>query len=154
VSKQTIRSVLYPYRPDGSLWTEPEFRAANPRTYAYLESNRALLAARDKGAKQYEAWYAFGRRQGLARPPLSATSVYISSLCAPTLPSFERPTMLFYSGIRITPHDGDCSQIRTAIEKNRNQLASLCAKRSSNWITLTTTALRQAPVDPEEPQTE
>lgn len=154
VSKQTIRSIMYPYAEDGSILPEAEFRAANPQTYAYLERNRTRLAARDKGAKTYEAWYAFGRRQGLKIPTTSANSVYISSLCAPTLPMIEQPTMLFYSGLRITPHATSCKTIQASIQAFRPTILASSSKRSSNWITLTTTCLRQVPMLPEVSQSE
>lgn len=146
VSKQTVRSILYPYADDGSILPETEFRTANPQTYAYLEENRERLANRDKGAKQYEAWYAFGRKQGLKIPTTSATSIYISSLCAPTLPMMEHPTMLFYSGLRITPHATTCDTIKNCILRFRSSILSSSAKRANDWITLTTTCLRQVPM--------
>jgi len=146
VSKQTVRSILYPYADDGSILSETEFRTANPQTYAYLEENRERLANRDKGAKQYEAWYAFGRKQGLKIPTTSPTSIYISSLCAPTLPMMEHPTMLFYSGLRITPHATTCDTIKNCILRFRSSILSSSAKRANDWITLTTTCLRQVPM--------
>jgi adenine-specific DNA-methyltransferase len=154
VSKQSVRSILYPYADDGTILPEAGFKLSNPQTYAYLTRNRERLAARDRGAKTYEAWYAFGRRQGLKIPTTSATSVYISSLCAPTLPMVEHATMLFYSGLRITPHATTCKNIQESIVAARPTIVASSAKRSSNWITLTTTCLRQVQVHPQTPQSE
>ena len=154
VSKQLVRSIVYPYTEDGTLIPESEFRASNPQTYAYLERNRARLAARDRGSKQYEEWYAFGRKQGLKIPSTSENSVYISSLCAPTLPMLEHPTGIFYSGLRITPHSTTCKNVQDSILAARDTILSSCAKRSSEWITLTTTCLREVPVRSETPQIE
>lgn len=145
VSKQATKSILYPYDATGNILAEEEFRRANPQTYAYLERNRARLAMRDKGNKTYEAWYAFGRKQGL-RIPESPESVYISTLCSPHLPTFRAPTALFYSGIRITPRTITCEAVQDSIEKHKSLLTNACSKRSNEWLNITTTSLRRLPV--------
>jgi len=63
------RRIIYPYRAgdDGSIKAIPERELAErfPGAYAYLTAIRDDLAQRDRGAKQYETWYAYGRTQGL-----------------------------------------------------------------------------------------
>jgi len=64
---QTV--IIFPYEPtaDGSMVVIPEekMQALYPGALAYLNSIRPELAKRDHGRKSYEAWYAYGRRQGL-----------------------------------------------------------------------------------------
>lgn len=144
VSKNIVLSALFPYNTAGELIPEDEFKRDNPQTYAYLESNRERLAARDRGNKTYEAWYAYGRRQGLVVP--NATSIYVSTLCQPTFPSVTGPARLFYSGIRITPKNRTASDIVKAIAANHAILNRLCSKRAGDWVNVTTSALRQVPV--------
>ena len=147
VSKHTIRSILYPYTEKGTIIPEDEFRKTNPHSYAYLQRNRQQLDNRDRGAKQYEAWYAFGRKQGILITDTSANSIYVSTLCAPTIPCFEQKTMLFYSGIRITPRNGiTCKDIEESIIAARDKIVSLSSKRSSDWINLSTSVLKQVAI--------
>lgn len=154
VSKRMIRSILFPYAADGTILSETEFQTANPQTYAYLRGHRTRLAQRDRGKKTYEQWYAFGRRQGLNVPTSSPTSLYISALCAPSLPSFEHPTMLFYSGIRVTPTGTSCKNIQHSIEQHRSVLLHSSAKRANGWVTLSSSTLRQVPIVPASHQTD
>jgi hypothetical protein len=143
VSKQKVRSAIFPYR-NGTILPEDEFKRDNPQTYAYLETHRTELANRDRGAKTYDAWYAYGRKQGL-HVPAFPTSVYLSTLCASTLPSFQAPTGLFYSGLRVTPREGTCDEIERAIADHREEILRQCSKRSNGWVNLTATVLRQVP---------
>ena len=147
VSLQITRSIIYPYDTDGKIIPEDRFKADNPQTYAYLDQHRAALANRDRGHKQYETWYAFGRKQGL-KIPTSTQSVYVSTLCAPSLPTSVAPTTLFYSGIRITPNDPSltCEDVQAIIAAQRDRIANACSKRSNDWINVTSTSLRGLPV--------
>lgn len=145
VSKDIKLSALFPYTNDGTLIPESEFKRDNPQTYAYLESNRQRLANRDKGNKTYEAWYAYGRRQGLTIPR-EKMSVYVSTLCKPTFPSVTEATCLFYSGLRITPKKVSTDTVVSSIAANHAMLGRLCSKRSGGWVNLTTSALRQVPM--------
>ena len=145
VSKNTMLSALFPYSATGVLIPEDEFKRENPQTYAYLETNKERLANRDRGHKTYEAWYAYGRRQGLTIPQ-EPMSVYISTLCQPTFPSVTVPTCLFYSGLRITPKKISLEAVASTIAANVGVLNRLCSKRAGGWVNLTSSALRQVPV--------
>ncbi|NJO00866.1 MAG: hypothetical protein HC880_03470 [Bacteroidia bacterium] len=60
--------ILFPYRPVNHRYVaipEEELKACFPLAYHYFCKIRPFLDARDKGKKQYETWYAFGRNQGL-----------------------------------------------------------------------------------------
>jgi len=146
VSKSKIRNIIYPYTEDGTIIPEDEFKKVNPQTYAFLERNKDALANRDRGHKTYEAWYAFGRKQGI-KVPDTPKSVYVSTLCPPSIPTHQEKTMLFYSGIRMTPTKTTCDDIETAIQTNVDFIQKMCSKRAKGWLNITTSTLRQVPMN-------
>lgn len=59
--------MIYPYI-DGNIITEEVLKDKYPLCYKYLQDNKDVLNKRDKGkVNKYEAWYAYGRKQGLLR---------------------------------------------------------------------------------------
>lgn len=64
--------VIFPYQiQDGKavLIDESDMQRKFPMAYAYLISQREVLAKRDKGkGKDYSVWYAYGRTQSLVMP--------------------------------------------------------------------------------------
>ena len=62
------RAIIFPYNVRGNqveIIEEGEIQKKYPKAYAYLESIKPQLAERDKGKKDYPAWFAYGRSQGL-----------------------------------------------------------------------------------------
>lgn len=58
--------IIAPYTDEGVLVKENELKTNAPKTWAHLCAMRSKLDARDKGkTKNYPAWYAYGRAQGL-----------------------------------------------------------------------------------------
>lgn len=58
--------MIYPYREDKSVIPEGELKRLYPKAYKYLLEVKPRLLMRDRGATDgYEAWYAYGRKQGL-----------------------------------------------------------------------------------------
>jgi len=60
--------VLFPYEVEGNgarLFTRVEMAERFPLAWEYLRTNRAKLAAREKGKFADDAWYRFGRSQNL-----------------------------------------------------------------------------------------
>jgi len=58
--------ILYPYNSKGQIEDETTLQDKAPGLLEWLERRRATLERRDKGKTQdYDAWYAYGRRQGL-----------------------------------------------------------------------------------------
>ncbi len=145
VSKQLIRSIIYPYNEAGSIVEEETFRTLNPQTYAYLLTQKERLAQRDRGHKTYEAWYAYGRKQAIGIPEYP-TSVYMSTLCSPALETCVTTTMLFYSGIRLSSLLVPCEVLCESIREARDHLMQTCSKRGHGWLNVTTSALKQIPV--------
>jgi len=99
------RRIIYPYRAgdDGSIRAIPEQELADrfPGAYAYLTAIRDDLAERDRGAKQYETWYAYGRTQGLQPVgPAVFTPIYADQ------PRFLRDDVggaVFLNGLALLP---------------------------------------------------
>lgn len=63
--------IICPYHEGGCkalVMTEDQIKSRFPKTYDYLNECRELLATRDKGKKTYDAWYAWGRTQGMSAP--------------------------------------------------------------------------------------
>jgi adenine-specific DNA-methyltransferase len=61
-----IDYMIYPYDLDKKIIPEDELKHKFPLTYMYLSLCKNKLAQRDKGkTKDYDSWYAYGRRQGL-----------------------------------------------------------------------------------------
>ena len=100
--------IIFPYRYDDTgravAWTEEEL-ARYPATRDYLESQRAELARRDHGRKQYAAWFAYGRTQGLARvtTPRLLSPLYAA---APRFLLETTPGRLVVNGVTVTPRPG------------------------------------------------
>jgi adenine-specific DNA-methyltransferase len=145
VSKQRIRSILSPYKQDGTIIDEDTFRKDNPQSYAYLQRNRDRLNNRDKGNKTYETWYAFGRKQGL-KLPATKTSVYVSTLSSSDIPTSVHDTILFYSGLRLTSDTISTAEIQKCIRAHTSNINELCSKRSGGWINITSSVLQQVPI--------
>lgn len=60
------RYMIFPYRSDKSILSETDLNALYPKAYQYLLLAKPRLMQRDKGkTEKYEAWYAYGRKQGL-----------------------------------------------------------------------------------------
>jgi len=79
---------------------EQDFVKQYPDTYAYLNAHRAELAMRDKGAAgDYNAWYAYGRAQGLNVQGYKLLFPHISD--KPYFVYTEDSQLLFYTGFSI-----------------------------------------------------
>ncbi|MBD3638186.1 MAG: hypothetical protein HUJ25_12610 [Crocinitomicaceae bacterium] len=70
-----------------------------PKAYKYLKSNAKILSERDKGEKEYEKWYAYGRNQALTYHGYKLLFPYISE--APYFVFTEDKDFLFYNGYAI-----------------------------------------------------
>ena len=108
--------IIFPYKyqaqantlfPDGQTigrrvvpLEEAELAARYPDAYAYLCAHRAELALRDKGgASDYDAWYAFGRAQGLNVQGHKLLFPHISD--RPYFVYTEDSELLFYTGFAV-----------------------------------------------------
>ena len=139
--------IIYPY-VDGKIINEISFKRDNPNTYEYLTSNKTELAKRDKGNKKYPAWYAFGRSQSL-KISKKEKVIYLPTLVSPDDFNMKISSpMLFHACLRIEPNDiNDINLIVTIINKNKKNIEKISPKRSSGWITLSSTNLYKIPLN-------
>ncbi|MEO0110717.1 MAG: TaqI-like C-terminal specificity domain-containing protein, partial [candidate division WOR-3 bacterium] len=99
------RRIIFPYKKVGDkflILSEKELKSKYPKTYKYLLFCKDILLKRDKGKKDYENWFAFGRTQGInttfgkkiLTPPMALKPTFI--VC-------EKEDTTFYSGYGIFP---------------------------------------------------
>lgn len=68
-------------------------------TYKYLITQKEILSKRDKGNREYEIWYAFGRNQALLISGYKLLLPYITN--EPCFVYTENQDLLFYNGYAI-----------------------------------------------------
>lgn len=99
------RRIIFPYKKVDDkhvIIPEKELKETFPETYKYLLFCKSILINRDKGKKEYEAWYAYGRTQGI-------TTTFGKKILTPPMaliPTFvvcEKKEAAFYSGYGIFP---------------------------------------------------
>jgi len=78
---------------------EVHFKNNYPNAYKYLLFHKDELSLRDKGEREYETWYAFGRNQALTLHGYKLLFPYISS--TPCFVFTEDKDFLFYNGYAI-----------------------------------------------------
>ena len=97
-----MEKVIFPYRMKEnkmSLISEEEIMRDYPLTYQYLSVHKTELAKRDKGQREYAAWYGYGRSQALNIPGYKLLFPYIAE--RPRFILTERKDLLFYNGYAI-----------------------------------------------------
>ncbi|SHH05153.1 Type I restriction-modification system, DNA methylase subunit [Flavobacterium fluvii] len=78
---------------------EEELKLEFPSTYEYLLSQKEILSYRDKGNREYEKWYAFGRNQALLISGYKLLLPYITN--TPCFVYTNDQDLLFYNGYAI-----------------------------------------------------
>jgi len=78
---------------------EEDFKFQFPLTYDYLLTQKKILSKRDKGNKEYEEWYSFGRNQALLISGYKLLLPYITN--TPRFVYTEDQDLLFYNGYAI-----------------------------------------------------
>ena len=91
--------IIMPYDENSNVITEDFFINNYPKAYAYLQSCRKVLDARDKGEGDYGAWYAFGRTQAIADSGRKLLFPYMSDL--PHFVYMPQKDMMIYCGYAI-----------------------------------------------------
>lgn len=103
---ESIKYIIYPYN-NKKIIPEDILKTQYPLTYNYLLSQKSTLSQRDKGKTNgYEAWYAYGRKQGLhsiSNNLITIIPQMLGSQCKPIILNIEQllkkfPTILFTSG--------------------------------------------------------
>ncbi len=95
-----LEKAIFPYfyTPEGvfHVIAESQLSQEFPFTYSYLLDYKDKLQKRDKGKKNYPAWYAYGRSQGLTNRGIKILIPYISK--SPIAVVSENEDLLYYCG--------------------------------------------------------
>lgn len=141
--------IIYPYEETtAKVLEEEELKRTNPKTYEYLESQRARLSARDKGNKTYPKWYSYGRSQSL-KLPKSIQLIYIPVFIDPANIQCVIDEPAVYSGclcIERMTEEYTNEEIIETIKKNIEYIKSNSSKRGGGWINLSTKTLLNVPM--------
>lgn len=101
-----IERLLFPYSVlNGTIkvMEEDVLKKQYPYAYKYLLHNRSVLAQRDKGKREYEQWFAFGRTQAINISGYKLLFPYIAEY--PYFVISEDKDLLFYNGYAIVCDD-------------------------------------------------
>lgn len=103
---QKLEKIIFPYQMiNGQVIIIDELNMSKsyPHTYQYLLKHKTLLATRDKAKKEYETWYAYGRRQSM---DIKGYKLFFPHICErPRFVISEDPDLLFYNGIAVVSED-------------------------------------------------
>ena len=116
--------IIFPYQKIKGkyrLIPEKEIKEKFPKAHAYLWKHRNLLKSRDKGKKNYEGWYAWGRTQGMeAKGPKLLTKTFSK------FPQFmlDRSDQLFCNGYAVSIRDDSLFRGELTIEVLEKMLNS------------------------------
>jgi len=143
VSKNIILWIIYPY-DDNKIINEDKFKEDNPLTYQYLLSNKDELAKRDKGNKQYEKWYAFGRKQGLNISKKEKV-LYVPTMGCMKFPIYKKEPILHISGLSvdITDNNYNLDNVYQKIDNNREFIYKRSSKRANDWFNISSNTLKK-----------
>lgn len=114
--EQNDLRVIFPYKKIKGkyrLIPEEDIKERFPQGYYYLRKYRNFLKSRDKGKKNYEGWYAWGRTQGMeAKGPKLLTKTFSR------FPQFmlDRSDQLFCNGYSVSITDDSLFRGKLTIE--------------------------------------
>lgn len=95
--------IIFPYNKRTEILQESIMRESFRCAYRYLKSKRDVLATRDKGAGNYEVWYAYGRKQSM---DIDSYKLFFPHICErPNFVICEDRQLLFYNGRAIISND-------------------------------------------------
>lgn len=102
------RAMIYPYDAQGKILDVTWMSTKAPKVYAWLLSQQSVLAQRDKGKGNYDAWYAYGRRQGLYKKMTQAWGVPTMwhQGIQPVVIAAPNQSFVFVSGYVVEPKPG------------------------------------------------
>lgn len=100
--KKKMEKGIFPYR-DNKVIPETRMIEKYPQTYKFLKDVSHMLGKRDKGAREYPEWYAYGRTQGMNNFGKKLLIPYIAG--EPIAIICEDESVLFYCGYAIFSND-------------------------------------------------
>ena len=115
------RKIIFPYKYDknvAKIISLEIFKNDYPNAYLYLLKHKEDLGKRDKGKREYEEWYAYGRRQGMVKYKYQLFFPHIS----PKTPNFilsEQEDLLFHNGLAILSNERESLEILQVLMSSR-----------------------------------
>lgn len=104
--EEQIGWILFPYEVLGEraiCYDEEQMERLFPNALAYLTAVRPILNERDKGNREYEQWYAYGRSQAINMPGSRLLMPYIAD--KPTFILSGIDGLLYYNGFALISDD-------------------------------------------------
>lgn len=104
--EEQIGWIIYPYDVRGEravCYDEEQMERFFPNALAYLTEVRPILNERDKGNREYEQWYAYGRSQAINMPGNRLLMPYIAD--RPTFFLTDIDGLLYYNGFALISDD-------------------------------------------------
>lgn len=137
--KSFTKKIIFPYKKVNSKFIpfpENELKNNFPKTYKYLCAVKKELLSRDKGKRDYETWFAYGRPQGLNLKP--GPKIFIPPITKqPRFVLCKNSQLRFYSGYAIFMKNGDSIyplwKFLNSSQANA-QLNCLCRKFNGGWL--------------------
>ena len=103
---EQIKWIIYPYEIRGGrarCYDEEYMEQHFPQALHYLQQIRGFLANRDKGKREYEQWYAYGRSQAINMSGFRLLMPYIAD--TPTFILSDLEGLLYYNGFALVSND-------------------------------------------------
>ena len=115
------KKIIFPYYYEGDIAqiiSAEKLKKEYPNTYSYLLKHKEELAGRDKGKKEYEEWYAYGRRQGMVKYNYKLFFPHIT----PKIPKYvlsDQEDLFFHNGLAILSNEKESLLILRALMRSR-----------------------------------
>ena len=137
--KKEQNYVLYPYE-NGKLIPEKEFEKKYPATYEYLLKNKKDLLKRDSGKIPEKKWYGFGREQAI-QISKAENVLYIPNIMNPKKPIIVKAKPTLFKNCLMIESEMDLNELKEKILSQIELLKDISQKKSSGYISITTTNL-------------
>lgn len=135
--------IIFPYTEEAKLIQEEDMASRFPNTYSLLLAFKDMLLSRDKGKIKEEAWYGFGRTQGLSSsgpklllPPFQKDQIVVREAAEEDM---------FISGYAVYSKDGypleTIKKILTS-EEVFEQIKPFAKPMSKGWIGISKNTFR------------
>jgi type I restriction-modification system DNA methylase subunit len=140
VSKREIYYIIYPYKTELGKIIAMNDLSMYPECEKYLLEYKEKLKNRDKSKKEYEKWYAYGRKQGLETS--NTTRQFISNLVKDIKNNiYSENVELFYSGLVIEVKNEykdklSMTQLLEILKENEKKILEKANVKSNGWYAL------------------
>jgi len=119
--KSLREKIIFPYEMiegKAKVIKKEVFKSKYPQCYKYLSVNKPVLAKRDKGKREYEEWYAYGRNQSLEIG--ASYKLFFPHLCSSVYSVIcDDKNLLYYNGEAIlSEYINDLLLLKVIIESD------------------------------------